>query len=113
MNKLFIEFDISILHILVPEYYMYCIAHGQDFWGTQVSLYLNFRGTFSNSGGHTKSFKFVPVKLNSYPEISVHFLFKFDLDVNSFGSRRGVDDSEVVSAIAPVFNSPAYLLFLY
>ena len=27
---------------------------GQDFWGTQVSLYLNFRGTFTNSGGHTK-----------------------------------------------------------
>ena len=45
---------------------------GQDFWGTQVSLYLNFRGTFTNSGGHTKSFKFLPVKLNSYPEISVH-----------------------------------------
>ena len=46
---------------------------GQDFWGTQVSLYLNFRGTFTNSGGHTKSFKFLPAKLNSYPEISVHF----------------------------------------
>ena len=38
-----------------------------------MSLYLNFRGTFTNSGGHTKSFNFVPVKLNSYPEISVHF----------------------------------------
>ena len=46
---------------------------GQDFLGTQVSLYLNFRGTFTNSGGQTKSFKFLPVKLNSYPEISVHF----------------------------------------
>ena len=56
-----------------------------------MSLYLNFRGTFSNSGGHTKSFKILPVKLNSYPEISVHFLFKFELDVYSFGSRRGVD----------------------
>ena len=54
---------------------------GQDFWGTQVSLYLNFRGTFTNSGGHTKSFKFLPVKLNSYPEISVHFLIKSELDV--------------------------------
>ena len=30
-----------------------------------------------------------------------------------FGLRRGVDDSEVVSAIALVFNSPANLLFLY
>ena len=50
-----------------------------------MSLYLNFRGTFTNSGGHTKSFKFLPVKLNSYPEISVHFLFKFELDVNKFG----------------------------
>ena len=50
---------------------------GQDFWGTQVSFYLNFRGTFTNSGGHTKSFKFLPIKLNTYQEISVHFLFKF------------------------------------
>ena len=54
-----------------------------------MSLYLNFRGTFTNSGGHTKSFKFLPVKLNSYPEISVHFLFEFELDVERFGSRRG------------------------
>ena len=58
---------------------------GQDFWGTQVSFYLNYRGTFTNSGGHTKSFRFIPVKLNSYLEISVHFLFKFELDVDSFG----------------------------
>ena len=29
-----------------------------------------------------------------------------------FGSRRGADDSEVVSAIALVLNSPANLLFL-
>ena len=69
---------------------------------------LDFRGTFTNFWGHTKSFKFLPVKLNtSYPEISVHFLFKFELDVDSFGSRRGVDDSAVVSAIALVLNSPA------
>ena len=58
-----------------------------------MSLYLNFRGTFTNSGGHTKSFKFLPVKLKNYPEISVHFLFKFELDVDRFGSRRGVNDS--------------------
>ena len=86
---------------------------GQDFWGTQVSLYLNFRGTLTKSGGHTKSFKFLPAKLNSYPEISVLFLFKFELDVDRFGSRRGVDDSEVVSAGALALNSPANLLFLY
>ena len=36
---------------------------GQDFLGTQVSLYLNFRGTFTNSGGHTKSFNFLPVEI--------------------------------------------------
>ena len=78
-----------------------------------MSLYLNFRGTFINSGGHTKSFKFLPVKLISYPEISVHFLFKFELNVDGFGSRRGVDDSEVVSAGALVLNSPANLVFLY
>ena len=78
-----------------------------------MSRYLNFRGTFTNSRGHTKSLKFLPVKLNSYLEISVHFLFKFELDVYRFGSRRGVDDSVVVSAIALVLNSPANLLFLY
>ena len=78
-----------------------------------MSLYLNFRGTLTNSGGHTKSFKIQPVKLNSYQEISVHFLFKFELDVDRFGSRKGVDDSEVVSAVALVLNLPANLLFLY
>ena len=72
-----------------------------------MSLNLIFRGTFTNSEGHTKSFKFLPVKLNSYPEISVHFLFEFELNVDLFGSRRGVDDSEIVSAGALVFNSPA------
>ena len=40
---------------------------------TGISL-PEFQGTFTNSRGHTKSFKFLPVKLNnSYPEISVHF----------------------------------------
>ena len=63
-------------------------------------------------GTETKSFKFFPVKLNNYPKISVHFLLKFELDVNRFGSRRGVDDNEVVSAIALALNSPANLLFL-
>ena len=77
-----------------------------------MSLYLNFRGTFTNSGGHTKSFKFLPVKLNSYPEISIHFLLKLELDVDRFDSRRDVDDSEVVTAIAIVLNSPSNLLFL-
>ena len=78
-----------------------------------MSLYLNFRGTFTNSVRHTKSFKILPVKLNSYPEISVYFVFKFELDVDSFCLRRGVDDSEVVSAIALVLNSPANPLFLH
>ena len=72
--------------------------------GAQVSLYLNFRGTFTNSGGHTQSFKFLPFKMNIYPQISVHFLIKFELDVDSFSWRRGVNDSEVVSAIALVLN---------
>ena len=78
-----------------------------------MSLYLNLRGTFTNSVVYTKSFKFLPVKSNSYPEISDNFLFKFEIDVDSFGTRRGVDDSEVFSAIALVFNLPANLLFLY
>ena len=78
-----------------------------------MSLYLNFRGTFTNSGGHAKSFKILPVKLNCYAEISVHFIFQFELAVDRYGSRRGVDDSEVNSAVALVLNSPANLLFLY
>ena len=57
--------------VLVSVVSVMCL--GQHFWGTQVSLYLNFRGTFTNSGGHTKPFQFLPVKLNSYPEISIHF----------------------------------------
>ena len=45
-----------------------------------MSLYLNFRESFTNSGGHAKSFKnFTYSKLNSYPKISVHLLFKFEL----------------------------------
>ena len=60
------------------------------FLGDTGFLYLNFRGAFTNLGD-TKSFKFLPFKLNSYPEISV-FLFKFELDVDNFGSRSGVDD---------------------
>ena len=64
-------------------------------------------------GTHQIFQMFTCYELNSYPEISVHFLFKFELDVDSFGSRRGIDDSEVGSAIDLVLNSPANLLFLY
>ena len=56
-----------------------------------------FQGDIHKFWGHTKSFKFLPVKLNSYPEIPVNFSFKFELDVDSFGSIRGADDSEIVS----------------
>ena len=54
-----------------------------------MSLYLNFRGTFTNSGGHTISFKFLPVKLNGYPE----FLFIFYLNLSLMSlvlAREGV-----------------------
>ena len=74
-----------------------------------MSLHLNFRGTFTNSGGHTKSFKFLPAKLNKFPEISVNFFY---LNLSSMSivlgrEGRSVDDSEVVSTIALVLNSPA------
>ena len=39
----------------------------------------------------------------SFQEVSVHFSFNFELDVHSFGSRRGKDDSKVVSAIVVVY----------
>ena len=54
-----------------------------------MSLYLNFRGTFTNSGGHTKSFKFLPVKLNRYPEISVNFYLNLSL-MSIVLARKGV-----------------------
>ena len=67
-----------------------------------------FQGDIYKFWGTYQTFKFLPVRLNvSYPEISVNFLFKFELDVARFGLRRGVDDSEVVSSIALVLNSPA------
>ena len=72
----------------------------------KLKYFCPLTGTFTNSGGHPK---FSPVKLNSHLEISVHFLFKFELNVDRFGSRRGVHDGEVVSAIALVLNSPANL----
>ena len=49
-----------------------------------MSLYLNFRGTFTNSGLHTKSFKFLPVKLNSYQEISVCMLYVGAMAASSY-----------------------------
>ena len=60
-----------------------------------------FQGDIYKFWGTHQIFKFLPVKLNSYPEI--YFLFEFELDVDRYGSRRGVDDSEVVSVIALVF----------
>ena len=51
---------------------MLCL--GQEFWGTPVSPYLNFRGTFANSEGHTKFHLIFTCKIeNSFSEISVHF----------------------------------------
>ena len=64
-----------------------------------MSPYSNFRGTFA-SGGHTNSICFFTCKIeNSFPEILCSFLFTFELDVDSFGSRRGADYSEVVSTL--------------
>ena len=55
-----------------------------------MSLYLNFRGTFTNSGGHTKSFKFLPVKLNSCPEISAHFFYLNSSSISIDLAQEGV-----------------------
>ena len=64
-----------------------------------MSPYLNFRGTFANSGGHTNSICFLPVKLKHLTGNFCSFLFTFELHVDSFGSRRGADYSEVVSTL--------------
>ena len=53
-----------------------------------MSLYLIFRGIFANSGGHTKSIRFLPVKLKTVLGKFLLFLFNFELDIDSFGSRR-------------------------
>ena len=74
-----------------------------------MSLYPNFRGTFANSGGHTKSIRFY---LSNCKQFSASVLCNFELDVDSFGSRRGADDGEVVSTIALVLNSLANLPFI-
>ena len=72
------------------------------------------------SGGHLQILGDIPNLSNFYmlnwiviQKFLLIFLFKFEPDVDSFGPRSGVDDSEVVSAIALVLNSPANLLFLY
>ena len=68
----------------------------QDFWGTPVP---KFQGDIFKFWGNAKFIQFLP--------------FKFELEVESFGSRRCVDGSAVVYAIAVVFNKPASFLFLY
>ena len=50
---IYVLIDISVFTDTVVTSSVLCL--GQDFWGTLVSPYLNFRGTFANSGGHTKS----------------------------------------------------------
>ena len=45
-----------------------------------MSPYLNFRGSFANSGGHTNSISFLPVKLKT---VFRKFLFIFYLHLSS------------------------------
>ena len=45
-----------------------------------MSPYLNFRGTFANSGGHTKFHLIFTCEIkNSFPEISAHFCLHLSL----------------------------------
>ena len=89
---------------------MLCL--GQDFWGTPVSLNPNFRGTFANSGRHAKSLQFLLVKLNTFfGKFLFVFLFNFELNNDSFGLRRGADDSQVVSATDVYYLDWAHIIF--
>ena len=74
-KNVFINLNLCMMYIKQCYLSSAVLCLGQDFWGTQVFLYLNFRRTFTISGRHTKTFKILPVsvKLNSYPEIFVHF----------------------------------------
>ena len=74
-----------------------------------MSLYLNFRGTFTNSWGHTKSSNFY--LLTGLIELFNirKFLLNFYLNLSSMSivlalEGMSIDDREVVSAIALVVN---------
>ena len=57
---------------------------GQYFFGTLVYPYPNFKGTFTNSGGHTKSIQFLPVKMNTVSMLNFgKFLFVFYIILSS------------------------------
>ena len=72
-----------------------------------------FQGEIHNFWGTHQIFEIFTSYIEKLSRNFCSFLFKFELDVNSFGWRRDVDDSKVVSALALVLNSPANLLFLY
>ena len=84
------------------------VCLGQDFLGTKVSVYLNFRGTFIIQGDTPTLSNFYLLNSIVTWKFLFIFVFKFELDVDSFGSRRGVDDSEVVSAIALIHQEIYY-----
>ena len=62
-----------------------------------MTLYLNFRGTFANFDTPKPS-GFYLLYFGNF----CSFSFKFELDVDGFGSRRGADNSGVDS-ILPEF----------
>ena len=70
---------------------MHSVVPRSRFLGdTGVPLF-EFLGDIYKFWGKYHIIKNFTCKLNSYPEFSVHFLFKVELDVNSFGLRWGVD----------------------
>ena len=77
---------------------------GQDFWCDTGIRLPEFQGDFYKFWGIHQIFQILPV-IRKFLFI---FLFKFELDVERFGSRRGVDDSEVVFAIVLVFCSEIF-----
>ena len=52
-----------------------------------------FQGDIYKFLGTHQNFQILPVKLNSLYGNFCSFIFKFELNVDSFGSRSGVDDS--------------------
>ena len=86
---------------------------GQDFWGTPMSPYLNFRGTFANSGGHTKSVLIFTCKIEkSFSEISVHFYLNLSSMLIVL-AQEGVQITLKLFLHCRSLNSPANILFLY
>ena len=81
---------------------MLCL--GQDFWGTPVSLYPNLQIL----GAKPNLSDFYLLNRIQFLGSFGSFFIHFELDVYSFGSRRGADDNGVV--LLPFSSNSIYFI---